>query len=437
MDFTTIIKKPALSSVVSCRVVSFVSAAASPWKSAAVWVEDFNFLGAAKRCFKRRLRLAGGAVVILLAAGTAPADARYAAMVIDAETGQVRHAVNINTRNYPASLTKLMTLYLLFEALDAKKLTFDTRLAVSKRAARQPASRLGLRAGQSIKVRTAIQALVIKSANDVASVVAEALGRTERRFALMMTAKARQLGMSRTTFRNASGLPHRGQLSTAHDIAKLSQAIIKRFPRYYYFFSLSAFRFNGDTYKTHNKVLTSYPGADGMKTGYIRASGYNLVTSARRGKHRLIGVIFGGKTSRSRNRLMKRLLDKGFAASAAITLARADGKTGARKTSKPRTRRQTARRNAKGIWGIQVGAFYTRGPAAKLAAKVMKKYAKYLQGGRVAIVPLAKRRNRVLYRARILGLGKAGAYRACRVLESHQRDCMELKIPAPIELASR
>ena len=289
---------------------------------AASWAEEFNLLRRAKICLQRNLYLAGAALALLLMAGTTAADARYAAMVIDADNGQVRHAVNINTRNYPASLTKLMTLYLLFEALDAKKLTLDTRLAVSARAARQPASRLGLRTGQSSKVRTAIQALVVKSANDVASVVGEALGRTERRFALLMTAKARKLGMSRTTFRNASGLPHRGQLSTAHDIAKLSQAMIKRYSHYYYFFSRPAFRFNGSTYRTHNKVLTSYPGADGMKTGYIRASGFNLVTSARRGKHRLIGVIFGGKSSGARNRLMKRLLDKGFAASAgAVTIA--------------------------------------------------------------------------------------------------------------------
>jgi D-alanyl-D-alanine carboxypeptidase len=394
---------------------------------AASWVEEFNTLRRTKSYLQGSLCLAGGALALFFMAGTSPAEARYAAMVIDANSGQIRHAVNINTRNYPASLTKLMTLYLLFEALDKKKLTLDTRLAISRRAARQPASRLGLRAGGSIKVRTAIKALVVKSANDVASVVAEGLGLTERRFALLMTAKARQLGMSRTTFRNASGLPHRGQQSTAHDIAKLSQAIIKHFPHHYYFFSLTAFKYNGKTYRTHNKVVTSYPGADGMKTGYIRASGYNLVTSARRGKHRLIGVIFGGKSSRARNRLMKRLLDKGFAASAsAVNIARAAPKPRKRKARRPAPRQE----NIPDEWSIQVGAFYTRSPASKLAGKVMKKYANYLRGGRVAIMPLAKRRGRILYRARILGIGKAGAYKACRVLESHKRDCMELKNPA-------
>lgn len=383
---------------------------------------------------QRSLSLASGALALLVMAGTAPADARYAAMVIDADSGQVFHAVNIHTRNFPASLTKLMTLYLLFEAIDNKKLTLDTRLAISSRAARQPASRLGLRAGGSIKVRTAIQALVIKSANDVASVVAEALGLTERRFALLMTAKARKLGMSKTTFRNASGLPHRGQQSTAHDMVKLSQAIIKQFPHHYYFFSLSAFKFNGSTFRTHNKVVNSYPGADGLKTGYIRASGYNLVTSARRGKQRLIGVIFGGKSPRARNLLMARLLDKGFAASAdAVNIARAAPKPAKRKARSP----EPPQKNAPDLWGIQVGAFYTRGPASNLADKVLKKYGRYLSGGRVAIMPLTKRRGRILYRARILGIGKASAYRACEVLESHKRDCMELKIPPAIELASR
>jgi D-alanyl-D-alanine carboxypeptidase len=398
-----------------------------------------KLLVAAKRFFKHCLCPAGGgvggslilAIAILTINGAAPAGARYAAMVIDANSGQVRHAVNINTRNYPASLTKLMTLYLLFEAINAKKLTMDTHLAVSRRAARQPASRLGLRAGASIPVRTAIQALVIKSANDVASVVAETLGRTERRFALLMTAKARKLGMSRTTFRNASGLPHRGQLSTAHDIAKLAQKILQHFPHHYYFFSLRAFRYDGNTYRTHNKILKSYPGADGMKTGYIHASGYNLVTSARRGKHRLIGVIFGANNSRARNRLMKRLLDKGFAHSGKTNIARAAAKLRKRKTALPR------RNNAQDIWGIQVGAFYTRGPASKLANTVMNKYANYLQGGRIAIMPLAKRRNRILYRARILGIGKKRAYRTCRVLERHKRDCMEFKIPRSIEVAAR
>ncbi len=400
---------------------------------AASWTGEFNLLRRAKSCLQTSLSLVGPALALFVMAATSPADARYAAMVIDADSGQVRHAVNIHTRNFPASLTKLMTLYLLFEAIDNKKLTMDTRLAISRRAARQPASRLGLRAGGSIKVRTAIQALVVKSANDVASVVGEALGLTERRFALLMTAKARKLGMSRTTFRNASGLPHRGQQSTANDITKLSRAIIKHFPHHYFFFSLTAFKYGGNTYSTHNRVLTSYPGADGMKTGYIRAAGYNLATSARRGKHRLIGVIFGGKSSRARNRLMKRLLDKGFAASAgAVTIARAQ-----KPKSKPKQKQRQARGNGKDVWGIQVGAFYTRGPASKLAGEVMKKYGSYLAGGRVAIMLLAKRRGRVLYRARILGLGKASAYRACRVLESHKRDCMELKISPSIEVASR
>ncbi|MEE2759853.1 MAG: D-alanyl-D-alanine carboxypeptidase family protein [Pseudomonadota bacterium] len=390
------------------------------------------------RGFHWRQRLVGSTISFLLWTWVAPAEARYAAMVIDANSGMVSHAVNINTRNYPASLTKLMTLYLLFEALDQKKLSLETRLNISVRAVRQPASRLGLRAGSSIKVRTAILALIIKSANDVAMVVAEALGRTERRFALLMTAKARKLGMSRTTFRNASGLPHRGQLSTAHDIGILSKAIIKRYPHRYYLFSHSTFRYQGTTYKTHNKVLTSYPGADGMKTGYIRASGYNLVTSAQRGNQRMIGVIFGGKTPRARDRLMKRLLDKGFAKSEShiVNQTSAASRKAKPLRHKPLTSGATEQ-NKKDIWGIQVGAFYTRRPASTLASNVLKKYTRYLEGGYVEITPLPKRRNRVLYRARILGITKERAYHACRELVSHKHDCMELKVRRTVELAAR
>ncbi|MBT4938218.1 MAG: D-alanyl-D-alanine carboxypeptidase, partial [Rhodospirillaceae bacterium] len=181
------------------------------------------------------------------------AEAKYAAYVVDAKTGKVFHAVNENTRNYPASLTKLMTLYLLFEAVEKKRLNFSTRLAVSRKAANRPASRLGLKPGQSIRVKDAVMALIVKSANDVASVVAESVGGNEKRFALRMTDKARKLGMSRTTFRNASGLPHRGQMSTAKDMATLTRAIINRFPQYYHLFSRQAFTFEGRTYRTHNK----------------------------------------------------------------------------------------------------------------------------------------------------------------------------------------
>ena len=177
-------------------------------------------------------------------------------------------------------------------------MTFDSQLKVSRRAASQPASKLGLKPGQTIKVRDAAAALIVRSANDVATAVAEALAGNERRFALRMTQKARQIGMSRTTFRNASGLPHRGQMSTAQDMAELTREMINRFPQHYHMFSKTSFTYQGRRYSSHNKLLQTYPGAEGFKTGYIRASGYNLITTAKQNGHRLIGVVFGGNSLR-------------------------------------------------------------------------------------------------------------------------------------------
>ncbi len=242
----------------------------------------------------------------------APAQAKYASVVIDAETGEVLHAKNSNTRNYPASLVKMMTLYMVFDALEKRKLKLNQGLRVSRRAAGMPPSKLGLRRGQTIRVKEAILALVTKSANDVAVVVAEAIGGTESQFARKMTKKARKLGMKRTTFRNASGLPNRRQLSTARDMATLARALIRDFPQYYHFFATQKFKYRGRTYRNHNKLLRTYSGADGIKTGYIRASGYNLVASSVRNGRRVIAVVFGGKTSRSRNRHTATLLDRGF-----------------------------------------------------------------------------------------------------------------------------
>ena len=214
--------------------------------------------------------------------------ARYAAMVIDAQTGQALHSVNPDTRNYPASLVKMMTLYMVFDALERGKLQMKQRLYVSRHASRMSPSRLGLKRGRTIRVREAILALITKSANDAAVVLAEAIGGTESEFAQLMNKKGRQLGLERTTFRNASGLPDRRQLSTARDMTTLARALIKDFPMYYHYFSVKTFRYRGRAYNNHNKLLWTYKGLDGIKTGYIRASGYNLVASATREGRRLL-----------------------------------------------------------------------------------------------------------------------------------------------------
>ena len=245
-------------------------------------------------------------------AGTPQAQAGYASFVMDAQTGQIFHARNADTRNFPASLTKIMTLFMVFEALDTGKLSLDQRLPVSRRAAGQTPSKLGLKVGQTVTVDAAIRALSVKSANDVATVVAEAIGGTEIKFAQMMTRRARALGMSRTTFKNASGLPNRGQLSTARDMAILAKEMLDRFPARYAYFSDLTFKYGTRTFSNHNKLLRTYDGMDGIKTGYIRASGYNLVASVERNGHRLVGVVFGGRTGASRDKHMIKLLDRGF-----------------------------------------------------------------------------------------------------------------------------
>jgi D-alanyl-D-alanine carboxypeptidase len=253
--------------------------------------------------------LACGAIV----AGASPAlAAKSASIVVDAETGAVLYESNSRGQAYPASLTKMMTLYLLFEAIDGKKVSLDDKLKVSDKAASQPPTDLRLKAGQTIAVRTAIPALIVHSANDVAVVVAEAIGGSEAKFARLMTKKARELGMKQTTFRNASGLPDRSQVTTARDMAILARALMTRFPHHYEHFAVESFSYQGRTYRTHNRVLKNYAGADGLKTGYTRSSGYNLATSVERNGRRLIAVVLGGKTARKRDAQMIDLLDQGF-----------------------------------------------------------------------------------------------------------------------------
>ena len=356
--------------------------------------------------------------VFLLGVAATPVQAKYASLIMDAETGRVLHAVNADTRNYPASLTKMMTLYLVFEALDKGRLTLNHKFKVSARAARQPASRLGLVKGATISVGDAILALVTKSANDVATVIAENISGSERRFALVMTAKARLLGMKRTTFRNASGLPHRGQLSTARDMATLARRLLNDFPAYYHYFSTDSFHYDGVTHRNHNKLLASYEGADGIKTGYIRASGFNLVASAKRGDERLIGVVFGGDSPRARDRHMAKLLDKGFRKLGPALKQ-------AKRVAPPRPAGVKTASKSAAQWGIQVGAYKTYSPAYAIAVKAQAQAPAYLEDGRIRVVSNGKRRP--LYRARILGLSKRQAYRACRLLERRKISCMELR----------
>ncbi len=238
------------------------------------------------------------------------ANPKYAAIVIDAKTGKVLHSRNANSRRYPASLTKMMTLYLMFEEMKAGRLKKSTRIRFSRNAAAEQPSKLGVRAGRSVTAQQAILALVTKSANDVATAVAEHIGGSEAAFAKRMTRKARQLGMNRTTFRNAHGLPNRNQVTTAADMAKLGLALREHFPRRYRYFQTRSFKYGRRRMRNHNRLLGRIRGVDGIKTGYTRASGFNLVSSVSSRKRRIVAVVMGGRSGRSRNAQMAKLIKR-------------------------------------------------------------------------------------------------------------------------------
>jgi D-alanyl-D-alanine carboxypeptidase len=233
---------------------------------------------------------------------------QFASIIVDGNSGATLSSNNPDGIRHPASLTKIMTLYLLFERLDSGKMKLDTEMDVSERASEQAPTKLGLRPGQTIRVEDAIKGLVTRSANDAAVVIAEAIAGDEDDFAKLMTRKARALGMTKTVYRNANGLPNDEQVTTARDQATLGRAIQDRFPRYYRYFSTSVFNYRGQSIRNHNRLLGNVEGVDGIKTGYTRASGFNLVTSMRRGNRHLIGVVLGGRSGGSRDAIMRNLL---------------------------------------------------------------------------------------------------------------------------------
>jgi D-alanyl-D-alanine carboxypeptidase len=238
---------------------------------------------------------------------------RHAAIMIDADNGRVLHEVNATHSWYPASLTKVMTLYMAFDALNAGQIHLYDTLRASYHASRQPNSKLGLRQGETLTVQDAILAIITRSANDAAVVLAEHLGGTEESFAVKMTTKAHNLGMYDTHFMNATGLPHQWQVTTSRDLAILAWKIQRNFPNYYPYFSAHSFNYKGRELRGINKFTASYPGAEGMKTGFTCGSGYNLISVASQNGKRLIGVIMGGMTSAERYQLMINMMDDGFA----------------------------------------------------------------------------------------------------------------------------
>ena len=255
--------------------------------------------------------LVAGTLLALGAQSTASAE-KYASIVIDLETDQVLHARHADAPRYPASLTKAMTLYMLFDAMKSGEVKLYEQLPVSRAAASQPPSSLRLRAGSTISTKDAINALITKSANDVAVVVAERLGGTEQRFATLMTAKAEAMGMESTTFKNASGLPNSQQLSTARDMSVLAERLLQDHADYYGYFANTKFSWGRANYRNHNKLIGKVSGVDGIKTGYTRASGFNLMASAKRRGRRVVAIMFGGSTARSRDQHVSDLIEAAY-----------------------------------------------------------------------------------------------------------------------------
>ena len=399
-----------------------------------------------------------------------PPAPTYAALIIDAATGEELHNTNADDRVYPASLTKIMTLYMIFDALETKKLRLDQPLTVSANAASQAPSKLYLQAGQTITVEQAILAAVTKSANDAAVVLGEALGGSEAEFARMMTHKARALGMSQTNFANASGLPNPAQETTARDFSRLAVAMIKRFPRYYSFFATDEFSYKGAVYRNHNKLLASYDGADGIKTGFINASGFNLVASVKRGDQRLIGVVFGGRSGAQRDRQMESLLDESFATVEARNDTGGQQRLMASRPSKqyavaaaaqaaennsdqgssdsvagriaaaaatlpaPRVPATNGQRSitaaalptAASGWAIQVGAFRGQDAAYRQVSEAAR-LAPRVNDAKVAIIR-ANVDGDYLYRARLVGMSEADARATCGTLSRQGMTCVPLAV---------
>ena len=386
-------------------------------------------------------------------------SSKYAAIVVDAKTGEVLYAKRADAPRYPASITKVMTLYLTYEALSAGKIQLEDRVVFSPHAAAQSPTKLGIRAGDSVTVAEAIQAMTTLSANDAAVAMAEKLGGTEQRFAALMTLRAQELGMQTTNFANANGLPDSRNLSTARDIAILSRAVMRDYPQYYRYFSQTTFNFRGRNINNHNHLLNDVPGVDGLKTGFTNASGYNIAISGVRDNRRLIVVVLGGPTRIARDRNAEGLLLTGFdvmdrrARGEQITVAQnvfeppgmadrvqpsmqqGDTDQGSKivlASSLPPSRassiqlvepRSVAKLNkapakAGGQWTVQVGSFRNRSDARQQLALVTRKFSRHFDDAR----PAAEKDDGK-YRARFSGFTEQEARAACQALKARKQPC--------------
>jgi D-alanyl-D-alanine carboxypeptidase len=392
-----------------------------------------------RRKFVTRLSALAAIVVVLAVALPIQAraqigSARYSSIVIDAATGDVLEAANPDAPRHPASLAKLMTLYLVFEALRDRRITTGQLVPVSQSAASMQPSKLGLVPGTRLTVEEAILGLVTKSANDAAAALGELLAGSEDRFAQMMTLRARALGMSQTTFTNASGLPDPDEWTTARDMAMLALHLLTDFPGFYPYFSTHSFTFQRRVIFNHDRMLASYPGADGMKTGYTEASGHNLVTSAVHSGVRLIGVVLGAASNPERDAHMTALLDQGFdqmdvPAERRTTLAsRLPSLVG---TAHAATLAVRPAARTRAAWTIQIGSF-----GSERAAREAASNARRVADDGEPRIETASQHGRTIWRAQVTGLTSAEAQGACAALARHRAACVILR-PDPRQVASR
>jgi D-alanyl-D-alanine carboxypeptidase len=392
-------------------------------------------------------------------------SAGYADIVIDAESGEIIHETNSDDLRHPASLTKMMTLYLTFQALESERLTLGEYLRVSENASYQSPSKLGLRAGQRIRVEDAILGVITESANDAAVVLAENLGGSESAFAEMMTRQARALGMTRTRFCNPSGLPNPYQVTTAHDMAILGAALINHYPEYYPYFSHDSFAYAGIYHHNHNHLMDRYDGMDGIKTGYIRTSGFNLVASAKRGDTRLVAVVFGGRSAIARDNHMAQLLDQSFADAdddthpqhfasakgegdsadsdsegevvlpAKVAVVFPSGGASEEQASSSQALQELApaagqpkqTRAGGGTWGVQIGAYSNPAIGRQALTSLVSSISGLPSKPDPQVQRFAAGGGTVMYRARLMSLDKKTAQAICSYLVQHGKSCLTVE----------
>lgn len=406
-------------------------------------------------------------VCVLAMLRVAVANASVSSIMIDAANGEVMYEMNADERRYPASLTKLMTLYITFNALENNHIKLTDKLKVSRTAAGRSPSKLGVRAGETITVKDAIMAVIVKSANDCATVLAEHFAPTEADFAVLMTNTAHKLGMNHTTFKNASGLPNKQQKTSARDMAILAMAVYHHFPQYYKWFSAKSFQYKGRTIGGHNYILKTFAGADGMKTGYTAASGYNIITSAKRSGKRVIAVTMGHNSVGERDKKVSKMMDRGLvhmqkgdvdvatltkeingkgvikaktarvaavqkktpAKTQNVRLAKAQNKTAVKAT-------QIASAVSNGRYAVQVGSFSDYQRARNYALTVKNKLAKKYAVHDIKVEKV-QADSKTVYRSKVIGLARNDANTICRNMKRSNQACLVTADSGAMKMAQR